>query len=152
MRWVIEVWGIGWKEAIMKTSVTSGPMTWEGWVIMGKEKISLRNKRIGANHNNCCVSPSWWFSVSEDTYWSKFVKTGFTSEVTPSKSRVEGGWDLASPYVVCPCLHTQWSHISGLVGGGDKDLSWGVNKPVGVGLSRLSEWLEWVRYDIQTKV
>ena len=67
------------------------------------------------------------------------VKTGFTLEVTPRKSRVESGWDLASPYVVHPCLHAQWSHISGLVGGGDKDLSQGVNKPVGVGPSRLSE-------------
>ena len=54
---------------------------------------------------------------------SKAVKTGLTPEVTLRKSRVEGGWDLASPYVVCPCLHAQWSHISGLVGGGDKDLS-----------------------------
>ena len=51
------------------------------------------------------------------------VKTSFTLEVTLRKSRVEGGWDLASPYVVRPCLHTQWSHISELVGGGDKDLS-----------------------------
>ena len=51
------------------------------------------------------------------------VKTGFTLEVTLRKSRVEGGWDLASPYVVCTCLHAQWSHISGLVGGGGKDLS-----------------------------
>ena len=59
--------------------------------------------------------------------------------VTLRKSGVEGGWDLASPYVVHPCLHAQWSHISGLVGGGDKDLSRGVNKPVGVGPSRLSE-------------
>ena len=67
------------------------------------------------------------------------VKTSFTPEVTLRKSGVEGGWDLASPYVVCPCLHAQWSHISGLVRGGDKDLSQGVNKPVGVGLSRLSE-------------
>ena len=67
------------------------------------------------------------------------VKTGFTPEVTPRKSGVEGGWDLASPYVVCPCLHAQWSRILGLVGGGDKDLSRGVNKPVGVGPSRLSE-------------
>ena len=67
------------------------------------------------------------------------VKTGFTPEVTPRKSRVEGGWDLASPYVVRPCLHAQWSHISGLVRGGDKDLSQGVNKPVGVGPSKLSE-------------
>ena len=67
------------------------------------------------------------------------VRTGFTPEVTPRKSRVEGGWDLASPYVVRPCLHTQWSHISGLVRGGDKDLSRGVNKPVRVGPSRLSE-------------
>ena len=67
------------------------------------------------------------------------VKTSFTPEVTPRKSRVEGGWDLASPYVVHPCLHTQWSCISGLVEGGDKDLSRCVNKPVKVGLSRLSE-------------
>ena len=51
------------------------------------------------------------------------VKTSFTLEVTLRKSIVECGWDLASSYVVCPCLHTQWSHISGLVGGGDKDLS-----------------------------
>ena len=51
------------------------------------------------------------------------VKTSFTPEVTPRKSGVEGGWDLASPYVVHPCLHAQWSRISGLVGGGDKDLS-----------------------------
>ena len=67
------------------------------------------------------------------------VKTGFTLEVTLRKSRVEGGWDLASPYVVHPCQHTQWSCISGLVRGGDKDLSRGVNKPVGVGPSRLLE-------------
>ena len=67
------------------------------------------------------------------------VKTGFTLEVTPRKAGVECGWDLASPYVVCPCLHAQWSCILGLVGGGDKDLSRGVNKPVRVGPSRLSE-------------
>ena len=67
------------------------------------------------------------------------VKTGFTPEVTPRKSRVESGWDLASPYVVRPCLHAQWSCISGLVGGGDKNSLRSVNKPVGVGLSRLSE-------------
>ena len=67
------------------------------------------------------------------------VKTGFTLEVTPRKSRVESGWDLASSYMVCPCLHAQWPHISGLVEGGDKDFSQGVNKPVRVGLSILSE-------------
>ena len=67
------------------------------------------------------------------------VKTGFTLEVTPRNSRVGCGWDLASPDLVHPCLHAQWSCISGLVRGGDKDLSQGVNKPVGVGLSRLSE-------------
>ena len=55
------------------------------------------------------------------------------------KSGVEGSWDLASPYVVRPCLHAQWSCILGLVEGEDKDLSQGVNKPVGVGPSRLSE-------------
>ena len=75
----------------------------------------------------------WAFEMSSD----ETVKTSFTPEVTPRKSRVEGGWDLASPYVVYPCLHTQWSHILGLVRGGDKDLSRGVNKPVGVELSRL---------------
>ena len=53
------------------------------------------------------------------------VKTSYTPEITLRKSRVEGGWDLASPYVVHPCLHAQWSCISGLVGGGDKDLSQG---------------------------
>ena len=67
------------------------------------------------------------------------VKTSFTLEVTPRKSRVECGWDLASPYVVCPCLHTQWSHILELVGGGDKDLSRDVNKSVRVEPSRLLE-------------
>ena len=67
------------------------------------------------------------------------VKTSFTLEVTSRKSRVEDGWDLASPYVVHSCLHAQWSHILGLVGDGDNDLSRGVNKPVGVELSRLSE-------------
>ena len=67
------------------------------------------------------------------------VKTSFTLEITLRKSGVECGWDLASPYVMCSCLHAQWSHILGLVGGGDKDLSQGVNKPVGVGLSRLLE-------------
>ena len=51
------------------------------------------------------------------------VKTSFTLEVTPMKSGVESGYDLTSPYVMHSCLHTQWSHISGLVGGGDKDLS-----------------------------
>ena len=51
------------------------------------------------------------------------VKTGFTPEVTQRKSGVECDWDLASPYVVRPCLHTQWSRILGLVRGGDKDLS-----------------------------
>ena len=53
----------------------------------------------------------------------KGVKIGFTLEVTLRKSRVEGGWDLASPYVVRPCLHAQWSCISRLVRGRDKDLS-----------------------------
>ena len=51
------------------------------------------------------------------------IKTGFTPEITPRKSRVESGWDLASPYVVYPCLHAQWSRILGLVRGGGKDLS-----------------------------
>ena len=52
-----------------------------------------------------------------------FVKTSVTLEVTPRKSGVECGWDLASSYVVHSCLHAQWSLILGLVGGGDKNLS-----------------------------
>ena len=51
------------------------------------------------------------------------VKINFTPEVASRKSGVECGWNLASPYVVHPCLHTQWPHISRLVGAGDKDLS-----------------------------
>ena len=41
------------------------------------------------------------------------IKTSFTPEVTPRKSRVEGGWDLASPYVVCPCLHAHFGKVIG---------------------------------------
>ena len=88
-------------------------------------------------HN--CFLPSTSLDFYDSFLLTCIVKTGFTLEVTPRKSRVEGGWDLASPYVVHPCLHAQWSRILGLVGGGDKDLSRGVNKPVGVELSRLSE-------------
>ena len=76
---------------------------------------------------------------SEDDVFLATVKTGFTLEVTLRKSGVEGSWDLASPYVVHPCLHAQRSCISELVKGGDKGLSQGVNKPVGVEPSRLSE-------------
>ena len=37
---------------------------------------------------------------SENKYELEYtVKTGFTPEVTPRKSRVDGGWDLASPYI-----------------------------------------------------
>ena len=50
--------------------------------------------------------------------WSQCVKTGFTPDVTPRKSGVECGWDLASPYVVCPCLHVQWSCILIVLQGG----------------------------------
>ena len=44
------------------------------------------------------------------------VKTSFTLEVTLRKSRVENRWDLASLYVVCPCLHAGpifqgWSEV-----------------------------------------
>ena len=79
------------------------------------------------------------FSSPVCVYLDNSVKTSFPLEVTPRKSGVECDWDLASPYVVHPCLHTQWSHILELVRGGDKDLSQGVNKPVRVGPSRLSE-------------
>ena len=70
-----------------------------------------------------CDAPLSNFKTSEDRAGSSWrsVKTGFTLEVTPKKSGVEGGWDLASPYVVRPCLHAQWSCISGLVRGGDKN-------------------------------
>ena len=42
-------------------------------------------------------------------------------------------------FTVCDVpLSTHWSCISGLIRGGGKDLSQGVNKPVRVELSRLS--------------
>ena len=93
----------------------------------------------GVNPWLLCEDITWWVSSCAARASSQAVKTSFTLEVTLRKSRVEGGWDLASPYVVHPCLHTQWSHILGFVRGGDKDLSRGVNKPVRVGPSRLLE-------------
>ena len=106
-------------------------------------------KTEGIKTESCLCAKGTGLRTSMSTHWSESmvnkyefeytVRTGFTLEVTPRKSRVEGGWDLASPYVVCPCLHIQWSRISGLVGGGDKDLSQGVNKPVRAGPLRLSE-------------
>ena len=44
-------------------------------------------------------------SVINKYEFEYIVKTGFTPEVTLRKSGVEGGWDLASPYMVHPCLH-----------------------------------------------
>ena len=86
----------------------------------------------GIETRGCLCAKGTGLRTSTSTHWSESVvnkyeseytvKTGFTLEVTPKKSRVEGGWDLASPYVVHPCLHAQWSHISELVRGGDKDL------------------------------
>ena len=103
----------------------------------------------GIKTGGCLCAKGMGLRTSTSTHRSKSmvnkyefeytVKTSFTLEVTSRKSRVEGGWDLALPYVVHPCLHTQWSCILGLVRGGDKDLSLGVNKPVRVELSRLLE-------------
>ena len=69
------------------------------------------------------IIESHYHAASYESVTRATVKTGFTPEVTPRKSGVECGWDLASPYVVHPCLHAQWSHISELVRGGGKDLS-----------------------------
>ena len=90
-------------------------------------------KTEGIKTEGCLCAKGMGLRTSMSTYRSESVvnkyefeytvKTGFTLEATPRRSGVECGWDLASPYVVCPCLHAQWSHISGLVGGGDKDLS-----------------------------
>ena len=90
-------------------------------------------KAEGIKTGGCLCTESMGLGTSTSTHRSESmvnkyefeytVKTGLTLQITPRKSRVESGWDLASPYVVCPCLHTYWSCISGLVGGGDKDLS-----------------------------
>ena len=60
--WVRGVWGIRWKEAIMKTSVVSGPMTWEGWVIVQKETISPRKEKNRVNHNKECWNDRYFLS------------------------------------------------------------------------------------------
>ena len=103
--------------------------------MFGRLRIMLvaSKETEGIETGGCLCAKGTGLRTSMSTYRSESminkyefeytVKTGFTSEVTPRKSGVEGGWDLASPYMVCPCLHTQWSCISGLVGGGDKDLS-----------------------------
>ena len=126
-------------------------MEGEAMEMFGRLRITLvaSKETKGIKIEGCLCAKGMGLRTSTSTYRSESVfnkyefeytvKTGFTLEVTPKKSRVEGGWNLASPYVVCPCLHAQWSHILGLVGGGDKDLSQGVNKPVEVGPSRLSE-------------
>ena len=44
-------------------------------------------------------------SMEGDTMESNTVKTSFTMEVTLRKSGVESRRDLASPYVVHPCLY-----------------------------------------------
>ena len=69
------------------------------------------------------ISMSLTLTTSVFMFFTISVKSSFTLEVTPRKLGVKSGWDLASPYMVHPCLHTQWSCISGLVEGGGKDLS-----------------------------
>ena len=106
-------------------------------------------KTEGIKTEGCLCAKGTGLGMSTSTHRSESVinkyefeytvKTSFTLEVTPRKSGVEGGWDLASLYVVHPCLHAQQSCISGLVRGGGKDLSQGVNKSVGVEPSKLSE-------------
>ena len=93
--------------------------------------VSRKTKRI--NMRGCLCAEDKGPGMSVSTHRSKSminkyefeytVKTGFTPQVTPRKSGVESGLDLASPYVVCSCLHAQQSHILGLGGGGGKGLS-----------------------------
>ena len=75
--WVIEVQRSRWKEVIMKTSGVGRPMMWNGWVIMRKEKISLRNKRIGAKCN---------------THDNSTSKTGMQPCLQPGCNHDEGWW------------------------------------------------------------
>ena len=79
----------------------------------------LLPKRLrGLKQGDACVPRAWvweqvWVPIGVRVWLTSMslnictVKTGFTPEVTLRKSRVEGSWDLASPYVVCPCLHAQ---------------------------------------------
>ena len=121
-------------------------MEGEATEMFGGLRITLvaSKKAKGIKTGRCLCIESIGLGMSMSTHRSESmfnkyefeytVKTSFTLKRTLRKSGVEGGWDLASPYVVHSCLHTQWSHILGLVGGGDKDLSQGVNKPVRVGV------------------
>ena len=87
--------------------------------------LSASKKTKGIKTGGCLYAKGMGLGTSMSTHRSESVfnkyefeytmKTSFTLEVTLRKSRVEGGWNLASPYVVHPCLHAQWSHISGLV-------------------------------------
>ena len=82
----------------------------------GLRIMSVASKKTeGIKMGGCLCAKGTGLRTSTSTHRSesvfnkyKFeytVKTGFTLEVTPRKSRVECGWDLASSYVVCPCLH-----------------------------------------------
>ena len=84
--------------------------------------FTIRLRVVGCGEGEVVVEEFPKFFCEDRSELGVFVKTSSTPEVTLRKSGVEGGWGLASPYVVHPCLHTQWSHISGLVKGGGKGL------------------------------
>ena len=95
--WVIEVWGSGWKEAIMKASGVSGPMMWTGWVITGKEKISPRNKRIGVKHN---ITPllslrQWWRYLELVHVVCRFIVEVVSHFIGHSIINISQGWRMA---------------------------------------------------------
>ena len=75
--WVIEVCGIRWKEVIMKASVVSGPMTWEGRVITWREMISLRKEKNRVNHNSqtydaVVMLTLYWLTLFSSNSWLNF--------------------------------------------------------------------------------
>ena len=57
-KWQREIWRSRWKEVITKGKWVSRPMMWKGWVIIGKETMSPKRKKIVVNHNRLI---SWWF-------------------------------------------------------------------------------------------
>ena len=74
----------------MKTSVVSGPVMWEGWVITRKERISLRNKRIEAKCNTKLLGEGkgkLWTTIRDDFIVESKAEVYFVEK--------EGGYPLA---------------------------------------------------------
>ena len=99
--WVKEVWGNRWKEVIIKTSGVSRPITWDGWVITRKEKISPEEKRIGGKCNTVHLLSSAFIHHFHPVYTQSCF------------SHIHGPIHLLSPAFVHPvhtCITPQCTH------------------------------------------